>query len=151
MSFKSHAVVFMLVQFKQHNKHCLFLPFQWTHSQNLWQSIFILKNSVILNNNGIIKAPPVSISQLSVWLWLWVRCWVCPLFVRLPVSPLPLSQSIFHLCAVGCRSSRKWCSVSTSELWPACIHVRLCCSWFCFPPPLNLCCRSNCQRCSQCI
>lgn len=84
-----------------------------------------------------------------MWLRLWVRCWVCPLFVRLPVCPLPFSQSTFHLCAVGCKSSWKWCSVSTSELLPACIHVRLCCSWFCFPPPLNLCCWSHCQGCSQ--
>lgn len=94
------------------------------------------KNQDQGHSEYIVIASPVSRSQLSiVWLWLWVRCWVCPLFVRLPVCPLPFSQSTFHLCAVGCKSSWKWCSVSTSELLPACIHVRLCCSWFCFPPP----------------
>lgn len=43
-----------------------------------------------------------------MWLRLWVRCWVYPLWVRLLDSPLPSSQSTFHLCAVGCKSRWKW-------------------------------------------
>lgn len=35
-----------------------------------------------------------------VWLWLWVRCYVCPLLVRLPVCPLPLSPSPLSICVL---------------------------------------------------
>lgn len=68
---------------------------------------------------SIVIASLVSKCQLSiVWLWLWVRCWVCPLFVRLPVCPLAFSQFTFHLCPVGCKSRWKCSSVSISELFP---------------------------------
>lgn len=74
---------------------------------------------------------PVCLHHFStVWLGLWVRCGVYPLLVRLFICPLPLSLLTFHLCAVGCKWSRKWWRTLTNELLPDSSHVRLHHSWF---------------------
>lgn len=74
---------------------------------------------------------PVCLHHVStVWLGLWVRCGVYPLLVRLFICPLPLSLLTFHLCAVGCKWSRKRRRTLTNELLPDCSHVRPHHSWF---------------------
>lgn len=96
---------------------------------------------------------PVSTFQLSiVWLWLWVRCWVCPLFVRLPVclSVLSLPPSPLSICVLWAADLGE----NGVVFPPVCCCHPVCMSdcvilRFVSLLPLNLCCSSSCQGCSQ--